>query len=69
MAIFYELSTIENVVDGEHDHLLVFNSSETPITFYFLGAWEKEKDGIVSEEEFVAYLDQKLSELDINGKI
>jgi hypothetical protein len=61
MAIFYEINTIESVVDAEFDHLLVFKPRTTPTAFYFLGAWEQEKAGIKSKEEFIQYLDEKLA--------
>lgn len=69
MAIFYEVTSIESEVDAEFDHLLVFKPSTQAVTFYFLGAWEQEKDGIKSKEAFVKYLDEKLNELNKKGKI
>ncbi|MBB1193133.1 DUF4861 domain-containing protein [Flavobacterium sp. SOK18b] len=69
MAIFYEVSTIESEVNAEFDHLLIFNPSTQPVTFYFLGAWEQEKDGIKNKEAFIKYLDEKLIELNKKGKI
>ncbi|MFV8341244.1 DUF4861 family protein [Flavobacterium sp. XS2P39] len=69
MAIFYETNTIENVVDAEFDYLLVFKPRTTPTSFYFLGAWEQEPNGIKTKEAFVSYLDQKLEELNTKNKI
>jgi len=69
MAIFYETSTVQDYVEGELDHLLVFKPTQTPISFYFLGAWEKEKAGIKTKEEFLAYLDQKLALLNKKNKL
>ncbi len=69
MAIFYETATVENSVEGKDDHLLVFKPTVAPISFYFLGAWEKEKAGIKTKEAFVSYLDQKLNELNRKNKL
>ncbi|WP_291102666.1 MULTISPECIES: DUF4861 family protein [unclassified Flavobacterium] len=69
MAIFYETSTIENFVDAEFDHLLIFKPTTKFVSFYFLGAWEQEKGGIQSQEEFVKYLDEKLEVLNKKNKI
>lgn len=69
MAIFYQTNTIENVVDVEFDHLLIFKPTTKRISFYFLGAWEQEKEGIKSQEEFLSYLDKKLTELNSKNKI
>lgn len=60
MAIFYEIKTIESEVDAEFDHLLIFKPTTKPTSFYFLGAWEQEVNGIKSKEDFVKYLDEKL---------
>jgi hypothetical protein len=69
MAIFYEVSTIESEVNAEFDHLLVFKPSNQTVSFYFLGVWEQEKDGIKNKEAFIKYLDEKLIELNKKGKI
>ena len=69
MAIFYEISTVESLVDAEFDYLLVFKPSTKSNAFYLLGAWEQEKDGIKSKEEFVKYLDEKLTVLNKKNKI
>ncbi|MGV3459796.1 MAG: DUF4861 family protein [Flavobacterium sp.] len=69
MAIFYEVSTVKEQLQGPHDHLLVFKPATAPVTFYFLGAWEREKDGVKTEEAFYKYLDAKLAELNKKGKI
>jgi len=69
MAIFYETKTVENVVDAELDYLLVFKPTAKSTSFYFLGAWEQEKDGIKNKEEFVKYLDEKLELLNKKNKL
>jgi hypothetical protein len=63
MAILYETATISEVTDWEHDYLLIFKPSTKAISFYFLGAWEQEKEGIKTEAEFLSFLDEKLNEL------
>lgn len=69
MAIFYETGTIENIEDTELDYLLVFKPTTKPTSFYFLGAWEQEKDGIKNKEEFIKYLDEKLAVLNKKSKL
>ena len=69
MAIFYETATVENVIEGVDDHLLVFKPTIAPISFYFLGAWEKEKAGLKTKEEFLAYLNKKLLVLNKTSKL
>jgi hypothetical protein len=69
MAIFYETGTVENLVDAEFDYLLVFKPRTKRTSFYFLGAWEQEPNGIKTKEAFLSYLDQKLKELNDTNKI
>ena len=69
MAIFYEIKTIESEVDAEFDHLLIFKPTTKPTSFYFLGAWEEEVNGIKSKEDFVKYLDEKLALLNKKRKM
>ncbi|MBE8726151.1 DUF4861 family protein [Flavobacterium hungaricum] len=69
MAIFYEISTIESTEDTDLDYLLVFKPTTKAVTFYLLGAWEQEVNGIKSKEEFEKYLDKQLEVLNKKGKI
>ena len=69
MAILYEIKTIESEVDAEFDHLLIFKPTTKPTSFYFLGAWEQEVNGIKSKEDFVNYLDEKLALLNKKRKM
>ena len=69
LAIFYEVNTIEETTETDLDYLLVFKPTTKATSFYFLGAWEQEKDGIKNQEEFVAYLNQKLEILNKKSKL
>jgi hypothetical protein len=69
MAIFYKVDTTSEVKKGEFDYLIEFKPSTTPISFYFLGAWEQEPDGLKTQDEFTAYLDELLYELNRNNTL
>lgn len=69
MAIFYEVATVDKQIKGEFDHLLLFKPTTKAVSFYLLGAWEQEKDGIKTEAEFYNYLDAKLAVLNSKNKI
>ncbi|OXA78525.1 protein of unknown function [Flavobacterium aquidurense] len=69
MAIFYQTSSIESSPETDLDYLLVFKPTTKATTFYLLGAWEQEKNGIKSKEEFVKYLDEKLEILNKKAKM
>ncbi|MDC6365912.1 MULTISPECIES: DUF4861 family protein [Flavobacteriaceae] len=63
MAIFYKKEQVASIEDGNFDHLVVFKSTNEPITYHFAAAWEGEKDGIKTKEEFIAYLNSQLETL------
>jgi hypothetical protein len=69
MAIFYQVSSIANLVDAEFDHLLLFIPTTKAVDFYFLGAWKQEPNGIQSKEEFERYLDEKLEVLNQKNQL
>lgn len=69
MAIFYEVASVEKVTEWDHDHLLIFNPTTEKVSYYFLGAWEQEKGGIKTKQEFLSYLDEKLNDLNTNHKL
>lgn len=69
MVIFYETETIENIVDAQLDHLILFKPSIKPVAFYFAGVWEQEVNGIKSKQDFLQYIDEKLMELNKKDKI
>ncbi len=69
MAVFYNKNEVEEITEGPHDHLVVFKEQETPVTYYFLGAWEQEPGGITSKEDFEADLNEKLENLNNTGTL
>jgi len=69
MAIFYETETTSEVKKGEDDYLIEFKPTTKAISFYFLGAWEQEKNGIKTEAEFITYLNEKLAELNTTNTL
>ncbi|WP_335964430.1 DUF4861 family protein [Galbibacter sp. PAP.153] len=69
MAIFYKTTDIENEVEGPDDHLLVFKPTTNAISYYFLGAWEKEKDGITNQADFIEYINGILETLNSNNQL
>lgn len=62
MAIFYNTKDVDEVMDSDYDHLIVFKPAKQ-VSYYLLGAWEQERSGVGSLEEFQKYLNTKLDEL------
>lgn len=69
MALFYNLDEVSLQKEGPHDHLVVFKPSNKTLTYYFLGAWEQELNGIKTEEAFIADLNTKLETLNKTNTI
>lgn len=69
MAVFYKTDDLAQAVEGTDDHLLVFKPTTNTITYYFLGAWEKEKDGITNKEDFTNYINSLLEALNKNNQL
>ena len=69
MAVFFKTETVEKTFEGPYDHLIEFKPAKEKVTFYFLGAWEKEAGGIKTKEEFIQYLDNNLKKLDESNEL
>lgn len=69
MALFYKTGDAKEVKEGPHDHLVIFNETAEPITYYFLAAWEQEPGGITTREAFITDLDEQLKRLEDSGKL
>lgn len=69
MAVFFKKDEVAEQKEGEHDHLVVFKPTTSAITYYFLGAWEQEKGGITTQEDFVANLDELLNTLETENSL
>lgn len=68
MAVFYKLDEVSEVTKGEEDHLLVFHPAKE-LSYYFLGAWEQEPEGITNQADFENYLEILLMKLEEEGEL
>lgn len=69
MALFYKLDEVAEQKEGIDDYLVIFKPSTKALTYYFLGAWEQETNGIKTEEAFIADLNKKLESLEKSNSI
>ncbi|WP_037373460.1 DUF4861 family protein [Salinimicrobium xinjiangense] len=69
MALFYKTGEVKEVKEGPHDHLVIFNETAEPVTYYFLAAWEQEPGGITTKEAFMNEIDEHLNKLQESGKL
>lgn len=63
MAILYRKSDLIETTEDQLSHIVVLRPAHGQLTYYFLGAWEQEPNGIKTVEAFEAYLKQTVAEL------
>lgn len=64
MAVLYRQSDLVEVTEDANSHVVVLRPSGQQLTYYFLGAWQKEPNGIRTKYEFVQYLNEIVARLD-----
>ena len=69
MALFYEIDEVAEQKEGVNDHLVIFKPTTDKITYYFLGTWEQEPNGIKDEGSFILDLDKKLERLNTTNSL
>ncbi len=68
MVIFYPIESFDKYVKTKSTHTVVFKKTKN-VSYYFMGAWSQEPNGIKTEEEFYKDLDKKLEILDNNNQL
>ncbi|MGH7594982.1 MAG: DUF4861 domain-containing protein [bacterium] len=63
MAVLYRKNDVIDVAEDQHNHVVVLKPINGRLMYYFLGAWEQELNGVKTAEEFEAYLNQTVAEL------
>ncbi|MGC4129160.1 MAG: DUF4861 family protein [Bergeyella sp.] len=69
MAIFYKVEDVQELTQNADNHLIIFKPTTKKLTYYFLGAWSDEPNGIKNKSEFLNDLNKKLDKLDKDGKL
>lgn len=68
MAVFYPLESFEKYVKTKSTHTVIFKKTKN-VSYYFMGAWSLEPNGLTTEEAFYQDLDKKLDLLDKNNQL
>ncbi|WP_326982299.1 DUF4861 family protein [Chryseobacterium sp. MYb264] len=68
MAVFYPLENFDKFVTTKSTHTVVFKKTKN-VSYYFLGAWSQEPNGLNTEDSFYQDLDKKLEILDKNNQL
>ncbi|MEG1590941.1 DUF4861 family protein [Chryseobacterium sp.] len=68
MVVFYSIESFDKYVKAKSTHIVVFKKTKN-VSYYFMGAWSQEPNGIKTEAEFYKDLDKKLDILDNNNQL
>lgn len=68
MVVFYPIESFDKYVKAKSTHIIVFKKTKN-VSYYFMGAWSQEPNGIKTEAEFYKDLDKKLDILDNNNQL
>jgi rhamnogalacturonyl hydrolase YesR len=69
MALIFRRSHRTEQTEDENSYVSVMSTAGGEVEYYFLAAWDGEQDGIKTEEEFVAYLEQEVKRLTVSPRI
>lgn len=63
IAVIFSSNQKMEFTQDDNSHVVVLKPENNNLSYYFLAAWEQEKDGIKDKESFIKYLDQLVEEL------
>jgi unsaturated rhamnogalacturonyl hydrolase len=63
MAVIFKRGDRERQTEDEGSYVTVMKNMNAELDYYFVAAWDKELNGIKTEAEFKAYLDQEVERL------
>lgn len=69
MAVIYRRGDKTSQTQDDSSYVSVMKAPSGELEYYFLAAWEGEKNGISTKEEFIAYLDQEIDRLTLTPRI
>jgi hypothetical protein len=64
MAVLYRQKDLIQMTKDEYSHVVVLKPEDGKLTYYLLGAWEQEPNGIKTKDGFVSYLNETVKKLD-----
>lgn len=64
LGIIYSMNQKPILTEDENSHVVVFEEEGKEFNYYFLAAWEREKDGVKTKEEFIKYLKEQLHRME-----
>lgn len=69
MAVIFKRNALQQVTADENSQVAVLRPAGKALEYYFLAAWDGEKDGIQTQADFVAYLEQQAEALTLTPRM
>jgi len=69
LAVLFRRNDLIQITDDKNSYVVVLKPTDGLLTYYFLGAWEQEPNGIKSESLFADYLNETAAMLDQGLKV
>jgi hypothetical protein len=63
LAVLFKPQDLLEISEDEHSHVVKLKPTDGRLEYYFLAAWELEKEGIKNEQQFMEYLNKAAAEL------
>ena len=63
LAVLFNTKDLLEFTEDQHSHVVKLKPTSGKLDYYFLAAWELEKEGIKTEEQFMEYLNKTAREL------
>ncbi len=63
LAVLFKPQDLIEFTEDEHSHVVKLKPTNGTLEYYFLAAWELEKEGIKNEQQFMDYLNKTAAEL------
>lgn len=63
LAVLFRPQNLQDFTEDEHSHVVKLKPEGEKLEYYFLAAWELEKEGIKTREQFLDYLNRTSREL------
>lgn len=63
LAVLFPAAHLKELTEDKYSDVVVLNPADNAIDYFFLAAWELEKEGITTQEDFLKYVEQTAKEL------
>ncbi len=63
LAVLFPADKLKQITADDYSDIVVLKPANKEVNYYFLAAWELEKNGIKNEKDFLSYVEQMAKEL------